>query len=125
MPLIDRLHRVALRLSLLRAAVVFMGLVCVAILLAAILLARPGEWDSWIMPSFVGLLWSISAYFFMITFHSIPAPADASLPFLARAKQRLVRSGYWLIGLAFLGATLAVLLATYRILALWLGKYGG
>ncbi len=123
--MIDRFQRIAHRIRLLRLPAVVLGVTCVVAMFTILLFTRSKEWDHWFIPSFVGLLWSVSTYSFIVTFQEIPAQADASLRFFAKLKRRFARGWYWFIGLAFLGTSLAILFFTYKMASIWLKQYGG
>lgn len=122
--MIDKLQQIAQNIRLLSLPAVALGIACVVVVLAVLLLSQSKEWDHWFIPAFVGLLWSVSTYSFIATFREVPAQAETSLGFFARLKRRFARGWYWFIGVAFLGTSLAVLFFTVRMVSIWLKAYG-
>lgn len=100
-----------------------MALFSTIVVLGIVLLPRSEDREPWLLPSFAVLLWSLSTYFFITAFQEVPAAADDSSRFIARVKRRLARSWFWLIGVAFLGTTLAMLFFTYKAATLWIRMY--
>lgn len=76
------------------------------------------------MPSFVGLLWAVSLYGFIESFHSAPEKLTERQGLLSDFKHRLRRGWYWIKGLVFLASTAVALLITSRLLSIWLAEYG-
>ena len=78
--MIDRLQAVATRLRPLRWVATGTGLFCLGA--AAFIILRPPsyEGDRYLIPSLVGLLWSVSAYHFLLLFPAVPAKATAQEP---------------------------------------------
>ena len=87
--------------------------------------SKSHEEDFFLIPSAVGILWSIAAYSFLISFHTVPHKAEKSWKFFKRLKRNIARGGYWLMGIVFLGTTIGALFVSYRMIAIWLRDYGG
>ncbi|MEM7587804.1 MAG: hypothetical protein AAF560_30730, partial [Acidobacteriota bacterium] len=72
-----------------------------------------------------GLLWSFSAYNFVVVFRSVPERATHSVGSWGRLKNRIERGGYWLVAALFSGTTLGLVALSYKLLSVWLKDYSG
>jgi fatty acid desaturase len=123
--MIDILTHIAKALQFLRLPAVAIGLLCLAIMTTIIIRSNSHEGDLYLIPSVVGILWSVTTYGFLVNFHSVPHKADRSWRFFRRLKRNIARAGYWLMGVLFIGTTLGALLVSYRLIRIWLKDYGG
>lgn len=123
--MIDRLQRIAYRIRFLRLPSVALGSLCVASIVVILIFTGPRGGERWLMPSFIGLLWSISAYSFIVAFRSVPSRPDDTLRSIGRIKRRIARGWYWFIGMVFLAASVGVLVASFRLASIWFKDYGG
>jgi hypothetical protein len=71
------------------------------------------------------MLWGIGTYSFIVTFRAVPEKRDASSRFFGKLKHKITRAWYGLISLIFLGATVAILVVTIRMVLIWLRDHGG
>lgn len=62
--------------------------------------------DDYLLPSFIGMAWSILVYGVLSGFAVIPAKPDKSLSWFKRVKTRFVRGYYWLLLWLCLATTL-------------------
>lgn len=62
--------------------------------------------DDYLLPSVVGVVWSILVYGVLSGFAVIPAKPDGSLSWFKRVKARCVRGYYWLLFWLCLATTL-------------------
>ena len=125
MPMIDKLQRVAGRLQFLRLPAMVLGLVSLAAMITIIVSSKSHEDDYYLMPSVVGLLWSMASYSFLVNFCSVPEKSDSSWKLVARLKRSAVRAGYWLLTVLFFLTTLGALFVSYRLIAIWLRDFTG
>ncbi len=79
----------------------------------------------YLIPGFLGILWSLSAHAFIINFQSVPEKAKRSDGFLHRLKRNVHRSWYWIIAFIFTGTTVAAVFFTFRLVSIWLNDYNG
>lgn len=125
MPMIDKLQRVAGRLQFLRLPAMVLGLVSLATMITVIVSSKSHEDDYYLMPSIVGLLWSMASYSFLVNFSSIPEKSDSSWKLIARFKRSAVRAGYWLLAMLFILTTVGALFVSYRMITIWLRDFTG
>lgn len=123
--MIDKLQRIAQAIQILRPVSGVLGLICLAVIVVSVFISESHEGDRLILPSFVGLLWAMSTYFFLVAFRSVPEKPDKTMRFSSKLKHNIVRAWYWFIGVIFLGTTVAVILVTFRMVSIWLRDYGG
>jgi hypothetical protein len=122
--MIDSFTKVANSLQILRLPSVIAGLLSAVAMLTVIITSESHEGDFYLIPSSIGLLWSIATYSFLVNFRSVPEKAALSWKLFSRIKRNLIRAWYWLIAILFVGATLAVVAVSYRMIAVWLRDYG-
>ncbi len=72
----------------------------------------------------LGFLWAITAIAFIHSFLQVPAKAAATDRLLARWRRALSRFWQWVIGLLFLGVSLALLIFSIRLIRIWYKDYG-
>ena len=122
--MIEKLHRLAHAIRILRLPSIALGIICLASLCVIIFVSQSHEGDRYIIPSLIGLLWAMSTYAFIATFVSVPTRAEKPLRFFSRLKQRLLRGWYWVISIVFLATTGVVILITFRMASIWWRDYG-
>lgn len=125
MPMIDKLQKIAGRLQFLRLPALVLGLVSLAAMILIILSSKSHKEDYYLIPSIVGLLWSVATYSFLVNFSSVPEKGDSTWKFFARAKRSAIRAGYWLMGALFILTTLGALFVSYRMITIWLRDFAG
>ena len=76
--------------------------------------------DRWLMPAVVALCWSLTLLSFGRLFESVPPPANKGMPWRRRIARRLRRGMLWLLGLAMIGLSGAVLLLSWQLLRVWM-----
>ena len=75
--------------------------------------------DVYIIPSVVGVLWSLVCSLLLAVFPYVPAKPDKQQPFFKRLKIRLVRGGYHIGSLLFCVLSASVVWLTLRLLDVW------
>lgn len=123
--MIDSFRKLAVAIQFLRLPAVVIGLVSLAVMIKIFATSKSHEEDFYLIPSVVGMLWSITTYNFLVNFRSVPAKTDPAWKFVKRIKQKAVRTGYWIIGVVFIATTLVMIFLTYRMILIWLKDYGG
>ena len=123
--MIDKLQRLAQGIQILRLPSIVVGLIGFASIIAIMFTSKSPEGDRFLIPCIVGLLWAMSTYSFIVTFRSVPAKANKSLKLLGKLKRNINRGWHWLIGLLFLGTTVAVMFVTLRMVSIWMKDYSG
>ncbi len=123
--MIDKLQRIAQTVQFLRLPVIAVGLFCLATMAVIILNSYSHDANRFLVPSFVGVLWAISAYAFIVTFRSVPEKAGETLRFFSKIRRNLYRSWYWFISVVFLGTTATAMYLTNSLVSMWLRDYGG
>jgi hypothetical protein len=123
--MIDKLKEIAEALQFLRIPAVILGLASLVAAITIIVSSKSHEEDFYLIPSVVGILWSLTTYSFLAGFRTIPPKADPSWKFFKRLRRRTARAGYWLLGIVAVGTTIGALFVSYRMIAVWLRDYGG
>lgn len=121
--MIDSFHNLAVRLRPLLSTTIALSVVFVLAAAAIVVLADSPAQDRYLMPSVVGVLWSLSAYAFIATFQHVPSKISARDGWLTGAGRRLQRGWYWLLALVFLGTTGVALFVTVRLATIWFRDY--
>ncbi len=75
--------------------------------------------DRWLMPGVVALCWSLTLLSFGRMFESVPPEATRQIPWHRRLVRKMQRGLLWLLGLAMIGLTGAVLLLSWQLLRVW------
>ena len=117
--MIDRLGRIARAVQRLRRLWCLLALASALTVVASIV---PDLWladDRWLMPGLAALCWSLTLLSFGRLFESVPPQATGKLSWLGRLRRRLHRGLLWLLGLAMIGLSAAVLLLSWQLLRVW------
>ncbi len=120
MSLLNTIQRTAAALQWLKKPTLGLALIFLVAVFYIVVTSQSHDGDRYLVPSIIGLLWSLSAFAFIINFCSVPPPAETNAPFFSRLKRRLHRFWYGLLAFLFLAATVAVLIVSYRLLSVWL-----
>jgi len=121
--MIDKLQVIAQAIQFLRLPAIAVGFLCTASTILIIISSISDDGDKYLIPSFVGVLWAMSTYTFIVTFRSVPEKADNSLTVFGKLKRHLHRGWYWVISIVFLSSTLAALIFTKSMISIWLKDY--
>ena len=122
-PMIDKLQRVSQAIQVLRLPAIAVGLICLAMTIFILLGPRSDGEERFLIPSFVGVLWSVSTYTFIVTFRSVPKKADDSQSLAGKLLRRVQRGWYWAISIAFVGATMATIYFTNSVISIWVRSF--
>lgn len=123
--MIDYFKRVAQAIQMLRLPSLWVGLISLASLVVMVLFGPSDKGSLLIIPCIVGWLWGMSAYAFIVTFRAVPEKPTAPLKFFGKLKHAMTRTWYGLISVIVLGATLAMIVITVRMISIWFRDYGG
>jgi hypothetical protein len=124
MSILNTIQRTAVTLQWMKRPLLVLALGFLVVVVYIVLTSRTHAGDHYLVPSIIGLLWSLSAYAFIINFCAIQPPAEKDASFLFRLKRRLHRIWYGFLAFIFVNATLAVLFVSYRLLSIWLRGEG-
>jgi len=72
------------------------------------------------IPSIVVLLWALNSYVFLTTFRGERIEAGESARLLQKVKTRLYKLWLGLIGILFVGLTVAATVLTLKLIGIWL-----
>ena len=122
--MIDRLRSISNAIRGLSMPSLVLAIVCLAYAVFVIFASSSHEGDKHLFPAILGFLWALSTYSFIETFRHVPERTGDERGFLKRTRRRLSRFWYWIIGLVFVGLSVAVVAITLRILTIWLREYG-
>jgi len=75
--------------------------------------------DVYIIPSVLGVLWSLVCSLLLLVFPYVPPKPDKQLRFFKRLKVRCTRAGYHIGSLVFVLLTVSVVWLTLRLLNVW------
>jgi hypothetical protein len=123
--MIDHLQRLAQRIQSLRLPSAVLGAAGLATLVVAVLILEPDQGDPYIIPGFIGMLWGMSTYSFIVAFRSAPGKNSNPVGVFRKLVHRLHRCWYGFISVVFLVTTVAVIVVTIRMISIWLRAYGG
>ena len=117
--MIERLHSIARIIQRLRWIWFLLVLASAAAAVASVV---DNPWladDRWLMPGVVVLCWSLTLLSFGGLFESVPPEAARESPWHRRFARKLQRGLLWLLGLAMIGLTGALLLLSWQLLRVW------
>lgn len=118
--MLEKLQRIALALApLQRLCLLAIAAMCVIIGLS-IFGVSVFAGDAYLVPAFVGLLWLLCLYTFIVCFRWLPARVAPDAARLVRLRAWFARVFYWLLAVTMLGITVAVVLASVRFARIWL-----
>jgi hypothetical protein len=123
--MIDRFKQMAQAIQVLRLPSLGIGLISLASLVVIVLFFAADQGDPFIIPCTVSLIWGLSTYSFIVTFRGVPDKPNAPMRFFSKLKHTITRVWYGLVSFFFLGATVAILVVTIRMVLIWLRDYGG
>ena len=123
--MIDILQRISQFIRILRLPSIALGVLSLSAIVAILFVLEQSASDRFLFPSFVGLIWSLSSYNFIVTFRSTPEKATAKMGLLERLEHNIHRGWYWIIGVIFLGSTITALMLTLKIGSIWLSNNNG
>jgi len=112
--MLDLFHALAARFSGLRVVSLFV-IVGFSGLFAYAALSENAS-DRLLTSGIAGLCWGLLLFVFLSIFQQVPETPTDQHSRWQRTKLRLRRAGYGFLGLATLGLTIAVLIATFRVL---------
>ena len=84
-----------------------------------VFIEKGADKDVFIIPSIVGLLWSLVCSVLLSVFPYVPPKADKQQRFLTRLKIRLARGGYHIGSLMFCLLSASVVWLTLRLINVW------
>ncbi len=116
--MLELLGRIASALQPAKRGLLLVLPVCAVLALLAALGILP---DGMLILSVMLMLWALLLVILINGFHQVPPPPLPHMPLLRRLSLRVRRAGFWLLGAATLGFTIAVLAVTLRVLVIWLG----
>lgn len=123
--MIDCLKKLASKIWPLRFVAIGGGVVFVIATAGIIFSSNSREEDRYLIPSVVGLLWSLSTYAFIITFQSVPDKTSKAHGFWRRLKRSIHRIWFWLLAIVCAAATVAGVFLTFRLISIWFSDYYG
>ena len=92
-----------------------------AIILFAYLVLSGNSADTevYIIPSIVGLLWSLVCLILLFAFPHVPPQPESQQRFYSRLKTRLARGCYYIFALLFIVLSTSAVLLTFKLLNVW------
>jgi hypothetical protein len=115
--MLERLHQIAIRLIAFKPLVIF-GILLFSILTMISLITTNPESDSFLNASILGTIWTLLLYSFLQLFQSIPRLPDASDGFFKSIIVKIKRGLYFLLSLAIIMTTIALLWMSFRLILL-------
>lgn len=114
--MLETLQKITLRLRLLLPLAVVLGCAGAAVFVWSVATA---DGDGYLAPGLLAAMWGAWLFTLVTGFRSVPPPAGDQQPFRTRFRSRMIRAGYTLMAWILLGAGLAALFLTWRLLVLW------
>ncbi|MEM7283691.1 MAG: hypothetical protein AAF438_18910 [Pseudomonadota bacterium] len=117
--MIERLQRIATFLSRLRLLLVVFALGSIGVMILSVVDNPLMLTDEWLIPATTAMLWSLSLYSLSYLFLNVPSAPDSSMGWRERMSTKIRRAGLWLLGLAFVGLSIMILLLSYQLLRVY------
>ena len=122
--MIDKFKKIADAVQFLRLPSVALGLFCVIAITTIIFGSRSQEGDYFAIPGFVGMVWSLNTYSFLVYFRTVPVKSDQSWNFIRRMKRKILRAGYLIMGVFFIVTTIGAIFVSSRMIYIWSLDFG-
>lgn len=117
--MLEKLAALSRKLRWARPVTVIAGLVCCALFIASIFGWANLQTDSYLIPSLLGMAWSALCFAMITLFPHVPAAPANNTAFFSKAKVRLQRGLFYLLGLLFLLLSAAMLALSYQLIRIW------
>lgn len=117
--MLDSLILLSSKLRWSKPLVLLLGIIFTGVFAASILDIGRFESEIYIIPSLVGMLWSVLFFVLINTFPYVPPKPTKDLSFFTRLKIRFQRFIYTILGLAILILTIAVLILSLKMFSIW------
>jgi len=117
--MIERLQRIATILSRFRLLILALGIVSACVFAVSLFQIPWLDGDVWLIPSLVALCWFLTLHSLNSLFLYIPPKAEKGESWRNRMSISMRRGALWLLGLAFVSLTLAVLILSFELLRTW------
>ena len=120
-PVLDRLHQLALKLRWTYPLLMLSGLAALGLSAWVALVSADNAEQTLLIPAVLAFGWCFLGLSFLNLFRSVPARLGPETKgFLQRLARQMHRGFLWLIAVAFIALTLALLLLSYKLLSTWL-----
>ena len=89
----------------------------------AIVFRDAGDTDVFLIPSILGVLWSLLLISITSIFPNVPTIPSSDDKFFNRIKIRLKRGIYYILGLLFVILSIAIIFLSLKMFGIWRGDY--
>lgn len=89
----------------------------------AIVFRDAGDTDVFLIPSFLGVLWSLLLISITSIFPNVPTIPNSDDKLFTRIKIRLKRGLYYILGLLFVILSIAIIFFSLKMFGIWRGDY--
>ena len=98
--------------------------VIACIVLGYVVLKQQGTTnDVLIIPSIIGVLWSLVCLLLLLIFPYVPPKPDQRLNYVKRLKIRCIRVGYHIGGVVFISLSVSVVWLSLKLLNVWYSDF--
>jgi len=122
--MIDALGKLSVRCSRYRYLALVFGVVFLALFIYSLFNPSPGRID-FLVPSLVGIAWSLAFYAFSGLFLRVPERRSGREGLFRRVARRMQRFAFYVLGIGFVALTLVLLYLSAKMLAIWIGEIPG
>lgn len=119
--MLETMQKYAIGIRWLRTPLLFLSVL--ALILVSYVSINPGEGnnDALFIPGLLLFGWGVLGYSFINLFQSAPPIANSNMGFLKRQAAKLRRGIRFTVALGFIALTVALTIATYKLLTTGLG----
>ena len=117
--MIDQLRVFSEKLVWMKPLFLLTTIIASIVLGYVVLMQQGAANDVLIIPSIIGVLWSLVCLLLLLTFPYVPPKPDQRLSYVKRLKVRCIRVGYHLGGVVFISLSVLVVWLSLKLLNVW------
>ncbi len=122
--MLEKLSAIAIKLVWALPLVRFLLVASLCLFFLAVFELTGIESKVYLIPSVLGLLWSVLLLCLLITFPEIPKKLSKESKFIAKTKNRIKLGIYYFLALLFIILSIVITILSFRIIQVWLADLG-
>ena len=123
--MIDIFAELSKRIYWVKPIAYVMGVGFVGLFGYAIIFRNAGDTDVFLIPSVLGVIWSLLLISIITVFPNVPSKPSSDDKFFKRLKIRLKRGMYHLLGILLLILSITIILLSLKTFGIWRADYYG
>ncbi len=118
--MIERLQRIARIIQKFRWILYLLAVASAIVAVASVIPNRLFPDDRWLMPGVIVLCWALTLINIGRMFESVPPEATREMSWHRWLVRKMLRGTLWVLGLAMIALTFAVLVLSWQLLRVWM-----